>query len=649
MNLLDLMVKIGVDDKATARIGAIGNSIKSGLGTAAKAGAVAIGAAVTAAAAGTAALGKAALDSYASYEQLSGGVNKLFGDQAGAQLMQYAQNAYKTAGMSANQYMEQATSFSASLIQSLGGDTEQAAYLADVAMRAMSDNVNVFGSDMESVQNAFQGFAKGNYTMLDNLKLGYGGTKEEMERLIADAAQCADAQEALGLSVDGTSMSFDNIVKAIQVMQYEQGIAGTTAKEAGTTIEGTVNSMKAAWANLLTEIGKPEADIGARMKEMVETVFGDGTENNLGVFGTVMPAISNIVSNAALALTEAMPYIQTALSTYLPMVLESIVQLTPQVLEILVQVVTLLAEQIPLLVETLVPVIIELAPVLLEAAFKMFLGILDGLAKSSPEIVSGLMQMLGRMAELIIQYTPQILNAAVMLIGGIILGIVQGIAPSMEKMNEMMEGLLTTIGNFFMGMFNAGAQLINEIIQGMGQTGANMASFFGSILNNAYQTVVNFVGWFYNAGVQVINGLINGIANNFWAVIDTVLGGLQNVVNSALHYLGIASPSKLFAWMGEMNMEGMAQGIEDTADKAEKAMRNAAEGIYGAAEGEVSLGVSANTATAQSGLMAEINGLREDMRNMVLTLNIDGRAFAQATVGEMDAALSNRVARTVYA
>ena len=196
--------------------------------------------------------GKAAFDSYANYEQLVGGVDKLFGDASG-KLQEYASQAYKTSGMSANQYMEQATSFSASLIQSLGGDTQKAADIADVAMRAMSDNVNTFGSDMGSVQYAFQGFAKQNYTMLDNLKLGYGGTKEEMQRLIEDANAYAEANgKAADLSMD----SFADIVQAIELIQEKQGIAGTTAKEASSTLEGSINQAKAAWENALTSFGQ---------------------------------------------------------------------------------------------------------------------------------------------------------------------------------------------------------------------------------------------------------------------------------------------------------------------------------------------------------------------------------------------------------
>ena len=262
MNLLDLFIKIGVKDEASGKI--------EGISSGAIAKASAMGQAMydatkfvasKAVDAGKAIVG-GAVEGYASYEQLAGGVKKLYGDASNT-VMRFAQDAYKTSGMSANQYMEQATSFSAALVSSLGGDTAAAARQTDVAMRAISDNVNTFGSDMDSVQNAFQGFAKQNYTMLDNLKLGYGGTKQEMERLIADANAYAAANgKAADLSID----SFSDIVTAIELIQEKQGIAGTTAKEAATTIEGSIAMTKAAWANLLAEFGKEDGDVGKRVK-----------------------------------------------------------------------------------------------------------------------------------------------------------------------------------------------------------------------------------------------------------------------------------------------------------------------------------------------------------------------------------------------
>ena len=204
-----------------------------------------------AATAGVVALSKAALDSYAQYEQLVGGVETLFKDSADT-VQQYAANAYKTSGVSANTYMEQATAFSASLIQSLGGDTQAAAQYANQAIMDMSDNANKMGTNIESIQMTYQSLMRGNYAMLDNLKLGYGGTKAELERLVADASKLTG--EALDPS------KFSDVITAIHAVQENLGITGTTALEAATTIEGSVNMTKAAWSNLLTGIADDNAD-----------------------------------------------------------------------------------------------------------------------------------------------------------------------------------------------------------------------------------------------------------------------------------------------------------------------------------------------------------------------------------------------------
>lgn len=325
MNLLDLMVKIGVEDNATSGVGKIASKVTSALGTAAKAAT----AAVTAAAGGIGAFTKASLDAYAAYEQNVGGVQKLFGNMGKSledyaemtgqsvdqvadkwQALENAQNtvlsnakqAWKTAGMSANQYMEQATSFSAALITSMGNDTEAAADRANMAMVDMSDNANTFGTDMQSLQWAYQGFAKQNYTMLDNLKLGYGGTQEEMKRLVKDAHAVNDA-------VDESSLSFDNVVLAIHTMQEQMQISGTTAREAATTIEGSVNSMKAAWENWLTGLGDSDADMGQLTDNLVES-FETAAENVVPrvsvIFGTILGEIPELAAQLGPVAAQAL-------------------------------------------------------------------------------------------------------------------------------------------------------------------------------------------------------------------------------------------------------------------------------------------------------------------------------------------------------
>ena len=336
MNLLDLFIKIGVDDKASSKIDGIASKVTGTLGNAAGLAAKGVAAGVAAVTAATGAITKSSLDAYGAYEQNVGGIQKLFGNM-GKSLEEYAEltgnavdavadkwgvlersqnmvlqnaaNAYKTAGMSANQYMEQVTGFSAALITSLGNDTVAAANYADMAMVDMSDNANTFGTDMESIQWAYQGFAKQNYTMLDNLKLGYGGTKEEMQRLISDASKMTDVQKKLGVTVDESSLSFDNIVAAIHVMQESMQIGGTTAREAATTIEGSVNMMKAAWENWLTGLGDSDADMAQLTDNLVES-FETAAENVVPrvaiILGTLLGSVPGIVAEVGPVAAQAL-------------------------------------------------------------------------------------------------------------------------------------------------------------------------------------------------------------------------------------------------------------------------------------------------------------------------------------------------------
>lgn len=260
MNLMDLFVRIGVDDQASGKIDDIADKFESTLTTA-----------VRTATAALAALGTMSISNYADYEQLTGGVETLFKDSAGT-VMEFAENAYKTAGLSANKYMETVTSFSASLLQSLGGDTKKAAQYANQAIIDMSDNANKMGSSMEMIQNAYQGFAKQNYTMLDNLKLGYGGTKMEMERLLKDADALS---ESFNLQTDEAGelvYSYADIVDAIHIIQTEMGITGTTAQEAEKTISGSAAAMKAAFGNFLTELTKQNGDVAGSFEELEKSV-----------------------------------------------------------------------------------------------------------------------------------------------------------------------------------------------------------------------------------------------------------------------------------------------------------------------------------------------------------------------------------------
>lgn len=318
-----------------------------------------------------------ATNAYASYEQLVGGVDTLFGDST-KKVQRYAAEAYKTAGLSANAYMETVTSFSASLLQSLDGDTAKAAEYADRAIRDMSDNANKMGTNIGMIQNAYQGFAKQNYTMLDNLKLGYGGTKEEMKRLIKEASSMKEVQQKLGVTIDSNSMSFGNIVNAISVVQTKMGIAGTTSAEAAGTISGSTASMGAAWQNLLIGLGNDTADISVLIDQFVEAAITS--------FGNSIPRISKILGGVAELVAGLIPVI----SEMLP---DLIAELLPPLIQGAATLMIGLAQALPEIIQVIIDTIPVLLDTISQAVAEAFPDFFNTLSTFFDNIVKGFMDM----------------------------------------------------------------------------------------------------------------------------------------------------------------------------------------------------------------------------------------------------------------
>lgn len=374
MDVFDLFAKISLDtsdyerqlDGAKSGLSNLGGKIKGAVGGAAKIAAAGVAAAAT----GAVALSKSAIEGYADYEQLTGGVETLFKDSSGA-VIEYAQNAYKTAGLSANEYMETVTSFSASLLQSLGGDTEAAAHIGDLAITDMADNANKMGSSMESIQNAYQGFAKQNYTMLDNLKLGYGGTKQEMERLLADAEAFS------GVHYDISSLS--DVYEAIHVVQTELGITGTTALEASETISGSTAAMKSAWANLLTGLADENADF--------EGLVGNFTNSLVTMADNLIPRIEVAMDGIGTLLTAfadtILPKIIDYITANLPQIVETGITIVIKLVEGLMKAIPQLVAALPEIVKTIVKTIVDMSPEMWEVGKQMVEGIWQGIKNAA--------------------------------------------------------------------------------------------------------------------------------------------------------------------------------------------------------------------------------------------------------------------------
>lgn len=389
----------------------------------------------TAAAAATAALAAAAvklgtevISAYADYEQLVGGVETLFKDSSG-KVMEYATDAYKTAGLSANEYMETVTGFSASLISSLGGDTEKAAEYANMAITDMSDNANKMGSDMASIQNAYSGFAKQNYTMLDNLKLGYGGTKEEMQRLLEDAEKLS------GVKYDISSYS--DIIDAIHVIQTEMGITGTTAKEAEATISGSIGMLKSSFQNLITGLGDADADIDKLCDNVVNS------------FNSVVKNITPVVRNLAKTVPNALEGILDAIAPLLPELLEMGVGLFEALLSGFTSVLPELMNTAASLVTTLVQGIIEALPLVVEAGVKLLTALITNLPQIIAEIVRAMPQIITGIVNALGEGVSQVAEVGANLVRGLWDGIQSLAGWLWDKVSGWISSIWDGITDFF--------------------------------------------------------------------------------------------------------------------------------------------------------------------------------------------------------
>lgn len=485
-----MFVRIGVDDKASSKIGNISKKATSAfgkIGTAAGAGMKLAAKGVAVAAGAIATLSTAAVKTYADYEQLVGGVETLFG-AGGKSLVEYvnevgkyspeisaqyndlmaAQNkvmsdadeAYKTAGLSANDYMETVTSFAAALNSSLGGNTQKSAEYANMAVVDMADNANKMGSSMESIQNAYQGFAKQNYTMLDNLKLGYGGTKTEMERLLADASKISGKKFDLS--------SYADVVEAIHTIQTEMGITGTTAKEAETTISGSVNSMKAAWQNWLTGLGNSDADIGKLTENLVQSAQT--------VVNNVMPVVGQVLTTLGTVVTEQAPgIIETGLSY--------ILDAAPQLLAMGGQ-----------LVSALVNGVITNLPQISQAATQLITMLCNGIMDNIGQLPSVMSQIITSIVQFIVENAPQLLVTGVVLIMAIAQGLIESIPALVEAVPQLIEGIVNAFTAAAGQIISIGTNIVNNIKSGISDAWNGLVSWFQGIWNRLFGNLSVNVG-----------------------------------------------------------------------------------------------------------------------------------------------------------
>ena len=491
-------------DKSSGKFEKFGGVLK-GIG-------VAMGAVAVAAGAAAVSLGKEVIAAYADYEQLVGGVDTLF-KESSQELQTYAANAYKTAGMSANEYMETVTSFSASLIQSLGGDTEEAVKYADMAITDMSDNANKMGTDMSLIQNAYQGFAKQNYTMLDNLKLGYGGTKTEMERLLADA----QAISGIEYNID----SYADVVEAIHVIQESMGIAGATAAEAEGTISGSINALQAALQNMLVGFGDANADMDMLCQNMV-----DALKN---VITNITPVIENMVK----VLPTVTGALLDAFADLLPTLLETVTELFSQLLNTIL---TLLPQLIPAAVSavmTIVQALIDNLPLLVDAAVQLVVSLVEGIGMALPELIPAAVQAIVTIVEGLISNLPMILDAALQLI----MGLAEGLLAAIPMLIEALPSIILAIVDFVIGaipqIIDAGIQLLTSLVSALPEIIVAIVEAIPQIIEGIITAVLGSIPQIIQAGIDLLVALIQALPE----IITTIVAAIPEIIGSVVNAL----------------------------------------------------------------------------------------------------------------
>lgn len=527
----------------------------------------------------TAAIGKAlgaALTEGAALEQSIGGIETLFKDGA-EKVKANAAEAYRTAGMSANQYMELTTSFSASLLQGLGGDTAKAADIANMALTDMSDNANKMGTDMELIQHAYQGFARGSYVMLDNLKLGYGGTQAEMERLLKDA------QEITGIKYDISNLS--DVYSAIHVIQGELGITGTTAKEAASTLSGSFTSMKAALQNVLGNITLG-LDVGPSLNALATTI-------TTFLVGNLLPAIWNILSSlpgALLTFIQALgPQLLTALSELIGQISSGFTsgeQILPMVSEMITQIGNAIVTNAPLIFEAANNLISQMKmaiqtelPKMLQEGVNILTNIVNGILQNLPMLITGAGQVISNLLGALTSALPTILQKGGEMLLNLVNGIINNLPQIIAAAAQAVLSMVASIAQNLPQILQSGITMIGELAAGLIKAIPTLVGKIPQIITSVKDAFLN-TDWL-SIGKNIISGIANGLKNAGSALWDAVKGVLGSFKDQVLSFFGINSPSRWGIYVGEMIDAGLANGISDNENAIAKAVRSVQDTVSG--------------------------------------------------------------------
>ena len=535
-----------VEDNVGERTTRLGDIIKGNLiSSAITSGIKALGSAIKQVGSVVLDVGKQALESFANNEQLIGGVETLFKDSAGT-VENYANNAYKTAGLSANEYMETVTSFSASLLQSLNGDTAKSAQVADMAITDMSDNANKMGTDMTMIQNAYQGFAKQNYTMLDNLKLGYGGTKEEMQRLLLDA------QKITGIKYDISNLN--DVYQAIHVIQGELGITGTTAKEASTTIQGSIASMKSAWQNMLTGIATGNSEnIGNLVNNLTDSVITAGQN--------IIPRVQEIINGVVTML----PQIIEKINENLPMLLESGGQIFQTLLNGINSVIPNIGYTAFYIINQFLTGIISNLPLILEMGINLLTELINGISQTLPELIPVAINSIVTMVETLLDNIDMIIDAGIQLILSLAEGLMNALPELIYKIPVIIDKLINAITNNLPKILEMGITLIIKLAEGLIKAIPQLISKIPEIITYLVNGFKNYFSNMSEIGKNLVSGIWEGIKNAKDWLIGKVKEWCGNILDGIKSFFGIHSPSKVFKDEIGTNLAlGLGEGFSNT-------------------------------------------------------------------------------------
>lgn len=498
---------------------------------------------------------KASVEAGAALEQSIGGIETLFKESSDT-MIQYANNAFKTCGLSANDYMETTTSFAASMLSSVGGDTAKAAELSNNALVAMSDNANKMGTNMQDIQNAYQGFAKQNYTMLDNLKLGYGGTKEEMQRLLSDANKLNKQQ---GIITDYSIDSFADITEAIQVVQDNLGITGTTALEAASTLSGSFGSMQAAWTNFIAQLSVGNQDqVNQAMSDLASSA-------STFLFQNLIPAIGRII-------TQLPSAIGTFITTAIPLLIENGKQIISSIVQGWQENKGQWKDAVNNFLDNAIEWIETSLPQILAEGIASVEEFIAGWGQGDGHMMATVGELIGKILTVIIKAVPQILAAGVLIVGKLAVGFIQNIPYFLTQIGTLLGQMISTIASNFPKLVSSGGSMLLKIIAGFINGITNIPSAVKKAVDS-FKSNFRDVDW-GELGTNIIKGIVNGITGGIGKLVTAAKNVAKNALDAAKEALGIHSPSRVFELeVGKMIDLGLAAGIERNLKPVQTSMK----------------------------------------------------------------------------